>query len=294
MKKTAVFVGCCITLSIGYFIYFTTDFSRSSIPQIKHTTQEPLHIILDLNGLLINTDSKAQRNLIGTWNIIAYMFKDVYRFQINHPRDLYFNFLNNLKPHNPDEILATDQDGTPLPQYKCDWLKGTISGATILDHIEQALVTSTLPTSAKTLIGNTARATFIPELFIQTRILDRKGFNFVQECRNAGYTLYIMTNWDPESCALLEKKYPELFALFDGIVVSGNVGLIKPDPRIYTHFLQQFNLNPSDCVFVDDMENNVISAQNVGMHGIICPQKKFLWKHSPDFGAVKDALARLA
>ena len=55
---------------------------------------------------------------------------------------------------------------------------------------------------------------------------------------------------------------------FDGVVVSGLEGLVKPDPRIYRVFCERYGLAPDSCVFIDDSEANVISARKFGMDAI--------------------------
>jgi putative hydrolase of the HAD superfamily len=64
--------------------------------------------------------------------------------------------------------------------------------------------------------------------------------------------------------------YPrELWAeLFDAVVISSEVGLRKPDERIFLHAAAALDLDPSECVFVDDIEHNIHAAQAVGMVGV--------------------------
>ena len=55
---------------------------------------------------------------------------------------------------------------------------------------------------------------------------------------------------------------------FDGVIVSGLEGMVKPDPRIYRVFCERYGLAPESCVFIDDSEPNITSARKFGMHGI--------------------------
>lgn len=57
-------------------------------------------------------------------------------------------------------------------------------------------------------------------------------------------------------------------ALFDVVVISGEVGLRKPDPQIYLHTAAELGLAPPECVFVDDLGPNVRAAAAVGMIGV--------------------------
>jgi putative hydrolase of the HAD superfamily len=54
-------------------------------------------------------------------------------------------------------------------------------------------------------------------------------------------------------------------ALFDGVVISGEVGVRKPDPRIYEMGARELDLAPRACVFVDDLPGNLKPAQAIGM-----------------------------
>ena len=66
-------------------------------------------------------------------------------------------------------------------------------------------------------------------------------------------------------------EYPhDLFAeLFDAIVISCEVGMRKPDERIFRHALDLLGLAAAECVFIDDIEHNVRAAQALGIRGIL-------------------------
>ncbi|MCY9785547.1 HAD family phosphatase [Nocardiopsis sp. EMB25] len=56
---------------------------------------------------------------------------------------------------------------------------------------------------------------------------------------------------------------------FDEIVISGEVGMRKPEPRIYLHTCERLGLRPQDCVFIDDLPHNIDTAEELGMTGIL-------------------------
>src|SRR5436305_10456587 len=59
-----------------------------------------------------------------------------------------------------------------------------------------------------------------------------------------------------------------LAELFDGVVISGEVGMRKPAPEIYELGAQRIGLAPSDCVFVDDLPFNLKPAEQLGMAAV--------------------------
>ena len=80
-----------------------------------------------------------------------------------------------------------------------------------------------------------------------------------------GQRVFLLTN---VPCAFHREKHrlPYLH-LFDGILASCDVGLLKPDPEIYLAFLEKFGLQAQDCLFIDDMPVNIAGARSVGMYG---------------------------
>jgi putative hydrolase of the HAD superfamily len=65
-------------------------------------------------------------------------------------------------------------------------------------------------------------------------------------------------------------EYPhDLFAdLFDAVVISSEVGMRKPDERIFRHALELLGTDPAECVFIDDIEHNIRAAERLGIRGI--------------------------
>lgn len=61
---------------------------------------------------------------------------------------------------------------------------------------------------------------------------------------------------------------PDLAELFDAVVLSGAVGVSKPNPEIYLLTARRLGLEPGQCVFVDDLPRNVVGAVNAGMVGV--------------------------
>jgi putative hydrolase of the HAD superfamily len=57
--------------------------------------------------------------------------------------------------------------------------------------------------------------------------------------------------------------------LFDAVVISGRVGMRKPDPEIFTHTVQLLGLEPGECVMVDDLPHNIRAAVASGMVGVL-------------------------
>ena len=79
--------------------------------------------------------------------------------------------------------------------------------------------------------------------------------------------LYGLTNMHGETFQFLKNR-DDFWSLFKGVVVSGEVKLVKPDRRIFEHLLSEHGLRAEDVVFVDDLEANVSGARSAGLHAI--------------------------
>jgi len=90
--------------------------------------------------------------------------------------------------------------------------------------------------------------------------------DFIRSLRPAVKTGMITNAW-PNVRHYLKDEWHVADA-FDHIVVSAEVGLIKPDPRIYQLALDGLGVAPGEAVFVDDMPENIAGAEALGMHGV--------------------------
>ena len=90
----------------------------------------------------------------------------------------------------------------------------------------------------------------------------------VEELKNRGYRLYGLTNWSAETFPLVKDNYP-VFRLLDGIVVSGEEKIAKPDPGIFSILLQRYGLKPEECLFIDDNPKNVSTGESLGIRGLV-------------------------
>jgi 2-haloacid dehalogenase len=87
------------------------------------------------------------------------------------------------------------------------------------------------------------------------------------ELRAAGTPLYALTNWSAETFVIARERFAFL-SWFDGVVVSGEERMIKPDPAFFRLLLERFGLAPEAAFYVDDSEANVAAARRVGMDAV--------------------------
>jgi len=81
--------------------------------------------------------------------------------------------------------------------------------------------------------------------------------------KETGISLYGLSNWSAETFAMVNHEF-KFFNLFDEIVLSGEVKLIKPEPEIFELFLQKIGKPANQCLFIDDSEANIATARKLG------------------------------
>lgn len=89
----------------------------------------------------------------------------------------------------------------------------------------------------------------------------------VARLRAAGRGLYLLSNISREFAANAHEL--PILQGFHGMVMSGPLGIVKPERGIYEHLLQKYNLDPATCVFVDDRAINIEGARAAGIAGYL-------------------------
>jgi len=96
--------------------------------------------------------------------------------------------------------------------------------------------------------------------------VDEKLVAFIRSLRPKYRTGMISNAWSELRPWLKELRIADAF---DHIVISSEVGLAKPDPRIFQLALDDLGISPQEAVFIDDFEVNIEAAGEIGMHAIL-------------------------
>jgi len=78
------------------------------------------------------------------------------------------------------------------------------------------------------------------------------------------YKLFGLTNWSGETFPYAKERFPFFNKYFEGIVVSGDEKMIKPNKEIFWLLLERYSISAEECVFIDDNLDNVIAAKEIG------------------------------
>ena len=94
------------------------------------------------------------------------------------------------------------------------------------------------------------------------------GMLLFDEVRKEGYKTYILSNMGQEGARKV-RSFDNFLPKFDGAIFSSEVKTIKPEPEVYQILLDTYDLKASECLFLDDMERNIVAGQKIGIDGIV-------------------------
>lgn len=85
--------------------------------------------------------------------------------------------------------------------------------------------------------------------------------------KRAGCALFALSNWSAETFPRVRARY-DFLGWFDRLIISGEIGLVKPDPAIFYVFLETVARRANECLFIDDSEANIAVARRLGFQTI--------------------------
>ena len=93
----------------------------------------------------------------------------------------------------------------------------------------------------------------------------REVFPVLSELKKKGHRIFFLSNTSKVFYDLLEEQLSPLKELLDGFVLSCDIKAIKPDLAMFKEILDKYQLDPANCVFLDDIEDNTVAAEKLGI-----------------------------
>lgn len=91
--------------------------------------------------------------------------------------------------------------------------------------------------------------------------------DLIRSMASSDHRFFVLSNMHFASIAYLEKEH-DIWAMFDGVVISCRIQKIKPEIEIYEHLLNEYQLDAAETVFIDDMRENLAAARSIGIQTI--------------------------
>ncbi len=263
--KKSKFISLIFAILGTLFIMAATNQKQSKAVVIPVAESSYKTIIFDLNGVLLSTTSTAKNYLILHTLITN---PTLLYYLVNFDTKVeYFKLLHEI-PAKADSTMY--HQSKPMPQIMVDWQTGLTTPEELKNKVIAQIQGSTHPTPIQNLFIAIAEFMFSPQTLADSQIPINSMVRLAQKLKKSGYQLFALSNWDSQSFEILYKNHPEIFKLFDGILISGQEKIGKPSQEFYQALLAKHNLNPSDCIFIDDEQQNIQTAQNLGIQSILC------------------------
>jgi FMN phosphatase YigB (HAD superfamily) len=150
------------------------------------------------------------------------------------------------------QAYADEEDGTPMHRLE--------RGECPIEEFELELASQLVTVEG----GPVAGPGLLTRMFAGSK-LDAAMLNLFRKLHSDGVPTGLLSNsWGADD-------YPrDLFpGMFDAVVISGEVGMRKPEPRIFLHAARMLNLRPAECIFIDDIQANVTAAEQAGFTGVL-------------------------
>ncbi len=111
---------------------------------------------------------------------------------------------------------------------------------------------------------------------------------WMRALKKAGYRIYILSNYGKWTYDSTKDNALSFLSEVDGGIFSYEIKIIKPDIKIYQALLEKYNLNPEECVFMDDLEANIAGAKAAGINGIVFTSKEDAEEQLKEYGVTYD------
>ena len=178
--------------------------------------------------------------------------------------DIILDMGNVLLEWNKDKILQGVSD------TKKDYLMldKTIFQSGLWERLDLGTMTrQELVLKVVSMIGSTYQKKVEEVIWNWPSYIDiyREVFPVLSELKKKGHRIFVLSNTSKVFYDLLDEQLSPLKELLDGFVLSCDIKAIKPDLAMFKEILDKYQLNPTNCVFLDDIEDNIIAAEKLGI-----------------------------
>jgi len=260
------YYAACVSFLLIVMCAFSSLFSARTTTN----KQKKQVIIFDLMNVIIKENQAGFTKKIGYGNIASYMIT-----HFKHPGYRCLDMLDAMSKHETQKphIHLTLRKRT-MPRCLIEFQEGK---KTAQQTKEEILKTIELLDQQKHFSGKKEKALMIN---IMNTILDpavtasmiepiKPTVQLIQKLKSAGHTLYIFANAPNELYTATQKKYPDIINLFDSTIISSETKTVKPSTTMFNHLLTTHNLIPENCILIDDLQETVDAAQQLGMQAFV-------------------------
>jgi len=243
--------------------------STSQKKPIMHAQKKITTVIFDLDGVLFQRNKTAFAQKVGLGKITKYTL-----LNWANPETTCLNTLHTISCQESNQPhIPLIHRGKKMPCCIIDWQLGHKSHTQVRNELEKHLEALDQKnhfknSQEKELVQRMLDVSIDPQYLNDIVKPTTAMIELAKELKNRNYKLIILSNLAQEQYDLFQKTYPEITQLFDDIIISAQVKMLKPNNEIYQHLLDRHTLTAQECIFIDNQKENVDGAQQKGIHGI--------------------------
>ncbi len=277
--KKCKFLNLILAIAGTLFIMAATNKESAKIKVIPVIESHYKTVVFDLGGVLFSTNSATKNNLI----LYTLMSNPTLLYHLINfdTKAEYFKLLHQIPA---ESNLTMHHQSEPMPQIMVDWQIGLITPKELKEKVINHIQQSNHSVPIQNLCMTIAEFMFTPQTLAHSQISIRSMVRLAKELKHAGYKLFALSNWDEYSFQIMKEQHPEIFELFNGIVISGEEKIGKPSSEFYQKLIEKYKLNPSECIFIDDEIINIQTAQEIGFQSIVCNKPTQVMQELIDLG----------
>ncbi len=255
--------------------------------QTNSLSTKPTTIIFDMSGLLFKENRAILAKKIGIRSLASYAVS-----HWKNPSTVCFNLLETMSKqdrHKPP-VTLTFKEKT-MPRCIVEWQQGYKT----CDQVRTELVNFIEQMAQKNYFSSMQEKNLIQhiiELIFDDQQLPKLTkpimpmVNLAKQLKEAGYQLLLFANVPYELYNIIKTNYPEIIDLFDGSIISCQTHILKPDRQMFKKLLDTYQLNPCQCILIDEKEENVAAAQKFGIRGITYKKTSLLIQRLRELGII--------
>ena len=164
--------------------------------------------------------------------------------------------LNTLCEYFSSDLTSFN---TSYRAYRTEFDSGLISSGQYWDQVAGSLNRKVTPEQIE----------LINDLDIRSWVqIDETMLSFIFDSRDSVSVMAVLSNMTFDTLKYIKAEYSWI-EVFDKHFFSCEIGMSKPDPGIYVHCLKELDIDPDQCLFIDDSEENVVAARKFGINSLL-------------------------
>lgn len=222
-------------------------------------------IFVDVTALFQTNSFKAS-GYIGKIDAIRYIASAGHKPN----EETLFKTLQGLKAKS---TVVTYNNNLAMPLIFSDWLAAVESNTKLKEMIQKYFSSRNISDIEKKVLFAIVSMMMTPEHLANTQEINTKIKQLLEKLKAQKIKLYLTGNW--AHIASLRSMFPEIFALFSGVYISGDLHLIKPDSNFYTTVLTKANITAEQALWIETEPKFVSAAQSIHMNVASYADKNF-------------------